>query len=75
MGEYKYFLDTNIFLRFLIQDEISKVAECQKLFEFIESGEIKAITSSLVLAELTWTGLSFYKIKKNAMVDILRACK
>ncbi|OQX00623.1 hypothetical protein BWK69_01070 [Candidatus Parcubacteria bacterium A4] len=72
MSEHKYFIDTNIFLCPIVKDDFQKVKECEDFFELINCGKIKAVTSSIVLAECIWTGMSFYKISKNEMVEVLR---
>jgi len=72
MREYKYFLDTNIFLRSIVKDDLQKTNDCEKLFDLIEQDKIKTITSSIVLAELVWTSISFYKIPKKQIIKILR---
>lgn len=65
MSEFRYFLDSNIFLRPIVKDDPEKVRDCERLFEKIERGAIKAFTSNLVLAEILWVGIGFYKIKKK----------
>ncbi len=49
-----YFIDTNIFLRFLTRDHEEKAERCKKLLERAQKGEIKIFTSELVVAELVW---------------------
>lgn len=72
MKEYSYFLDTNIFLRPIIKDDLQKTNDCRKLFDLIEQEKIKVVTSSIVLAELVWTSISFYKISKKEIIKILK---
>ena len=72
MKEYKYFLDTNIFLRAIVKDDLRAAKECENIFELLQENKFKAVTSTLVLAELVWTGLSFYKIQKEKIVDLLK---
>ncbi len=69
----KFFIDTNVFLRIIVKDDQKKVADCEKLIELIKLQKIKAFTSNLVLAEIVWTLLSFYKIQKEVVVKILSA--
>lgn len=38
----------------------------------MNKGEIKAFTSNLILAEIVWTGLRFYKIKKEELIKVLK---
>lgn len=70
--EFNYFIDSNIFLRPIIKDDPQKVKECGVIFEKIQKGEIRALTSNLVLAEIVWTGLKFYKIKKEELINALK---
>ncbi len=48
------FIDTNIFLRFLMKDDKDKAANCYKLMEQLAQGKIKAQTTTLVIAEIVW---------------------
>ena len=75
MKEYKYFLDTNIFLRAIVKDDLRAAKECENIFELLQENKFKAVTSTLVLAELVWTGLSFYKIQKEQIVDLKKSLK
>lgn len=72
MKDYKYFLDSNIFLRPIIKDDFEKAKECEELFKKIKKGTIRAFTSSLILSEIIWVGSSFCKIKKG---DLIRAVR
>ncbi|MFH1713288.1 MAG: PIN domain-containing protein [Candidatus Jacksonbacteria bacterium] len=67
-----YFLDTNIFLRFLIKENKKTFNDCERLFSLIEQGKIKAVVSSYVMAEIVWVLLSFYKFDKNKIIEALR---
>ena len=71
MRGFKYFLDTNVFLRPIVRDVPSQAADCLKLLEKISKGGLVAFTSSLVLAELNWTLLKFYDYSKSDIVEIL----
>lgn len=68
----KYFIDTNVFLRVLIKEEPLSYNSSVKLMEKIKKGNLKAVTSSLVLAEIGWTLGSYYKFNK---IDIIRSVK
>ena len=67
----KYYLDTNIFLRFLVADDERAYASCAELFRLIEERKIKGITSSLVFAEIVWVLGSFYKFPRVKISEAL----
>lgn len=56
----KVFLDTNIFLRFLVEAKGKQFRECVRLFELVESGQIKGVICSVVVLEIYFTLRSFY---------------
>ncbi len=72
MKGFKYFVDTNIFLRPIVRDVPHQAADCLKFLEKISKGELKAFTGSLVLAELTWTLLKFYDYSRSEIAEILK---
>jgi predicted nucleic acid-binding protein len=49
-----YFVDTNLFIRFLTLDDPEKAGRCKILFEKARAGDIKLYTSEMVIAELVW---------------------
>ena len=69
--EKAYFIDTNIFLRALINDDEKKYSDVIKFLEGIKNNLFKAYSSSLVLAEVVWTLSSFYKLQKSAVIKSL----
>jgi predicted nucleic-acid-binding protein len=58
------FVDTNVFLRFLTNDDPVKAKRAETLFRDALRGKIKLATSLLVIAEIVWTLESFYKLEK-----------
>lgn len=68
----RYFLDTNIFLRFLVPDDENAHAACKLLFQRINEKKIRAATSSLVYAEIVWVLQSFYKFPKQKIAEALK---
>lgn len=67
----KIFIDTNVWLRFLVADQKEKYEACRKLIELVEEGKIRTYTSTIVFLELIYTLASFYKIKQGQiMADI-----
>ena len=63
------FVDTNIFLRYLTKDSPSKYEKCKEMFKKAMKGEIAITTSGMVIAELVWTLLSYYKAPKAEVVE------
>ena len=67
-----YFLDSNIFLRFLIGDNQKMLGECLSLIEDIKGGKINAYTSNVVLSEVVWTLRSFYKFPRSRVINAIK---
>jgi len=65
----KKFIDTNIFLRYLTGDDPSKYDKCREIFKKAIEGKIALVTSGMVIAELVWTLLSYYKVAKAEVVE------
>ena len=63
-----YFIDSNIFLRVLIQENVQSFQICSNILAQIESKEIKAVTSDLVLAEIVWVLTSYYNRPRSEIV-------
>jgi predicted nucleic acid-binding protein len=63
------FVDTNVFLRYLTKDDPSKYERCRQMFKSALEGEITLSTSEMVIAELIWTLLSYYKVPKAEVVE------
>jgi len=68
-----YFIDTNIFLRILVKEDKKTFKECYHFLKSVDAKKIKAITSSLVLAEIDWVLESFYKFKKAEVIKCLKS--
>ena len=67
------FVDTNLFVRYLTDDDPEKADRVEALLNEATGGEIKLITSDLVLAELIWVLESSYDLKPAAIVPMIRA--
>jgi predicted nucleic acid-binding protein len=63
------FVDTNIFLRYLTKDSPSKYEKYKEMFKKAMKGEIAITTSGMVIAELVWTLLSYYKVPKAEVIE------
>lgn len=69
----KVFIDTNIFLRTLIEEDKESFRACFQLLQNIKTNKLKGITSSVVLSEIAWTLLSYYKFSKPEVGKALRS--
>jgi uncharacterized protein len=65
----KLFVDTNVFLRFLTNDDPIKAKRAETLFRQTTKGQVLLITSLLVIAEIVWTLESFYHLSKAAIAS------
>jgi predicted nucleic acid-binding protein len=60
-----HFVDTNVFLRFLLNDDPEKADACEMLFRRAISGEESLFTTDMVLAEIVWVLESYYELDKS----------
>lgn len=65
----KKFIDTNIFLRYLTGDDPVKYEKCREIFKRALEGKADLATSGIVIAELVWTLLSYYKVPKADVIE------
>src|SRR5579872_6773842 len=67
------FVDTNVFLRLLTNDDSDKLQRCLSLFEQAEQGEVRLVTSESVLAEIVYVLAS--RTYHTPRADIARALR
>ena len=65
----KVFVDTNIFLRYLTKDDPAKYERCREIFKKAMEGGLSLFTSEMVIAELIWTLLSYYRVAKADVIE------
>jgi len=70
-----YFIDTNVFLRTLIKEDKNTFNDCLAFFEKVKNNKCKAVTASIVIAEVVWTLLSFYKVSKSEVIMAVNSIK
>ena len=74
----KYFLDTNIFLRFLLKDHPILSPKASQYFNQLSNNKAIIISHYLVIAEVVWVLKSFYKYsyeKINKVLTLILTCK
>jgi len=65
------FVDTNVFLRFLLNDDPEKADACEMLFRRAIEGEESLFTTEMVMAEIVWVLESYYELSKSDIRDKL----
>jgi len=68
-----WFVDTNVFLRFLTLDDEGHHAKAARLLESAARGERQLVTGPPVLFELAWTLRAAYKVPRAQVLKILKA--
>lgn len=66
----KIFLDTNLWVRFFIQDIQDQYQTTKDLLRRIEEGELTAYTSTIVLLELQYVLQKLYKLSFKDMLIV-----
>ena len=66
------FVDTNYFLRFLIDDDPQQAEEAKKLFLEAARGNLELVTSTIVVFEIYWVFKSYYQKTKDEIIKILQ---
>jgi uncharacterized protein len=67
------FLDANIFIRYLTNDDPAKADRVEKLLDAAATGKERLLTTELVIAEVVWVLESFYKLGNLAIGPMIKA--
>lgn len=67
------FVDTNLFVRYLTDDDAEKSDRVEALLSKASEGKVQLVTSDLVLVELIWVLESSYKMKPGEITPMIRA--
>ena len=65
------FLDANVIIRYVTQDEPQKTARCEQLFKKVEAGTEALLIHVLIVAEVIWVLTGVYRLTKERVVDAL----
>lgn len=65
------FLDTNLFLRYLVNDIPEQADKVERLLDLAEKGEVRLVTGPPVFFEMAWTLKSFYKMGRLTIYECL----
>jgi predicted nucleic-acid-binding protein len=68
----RVFVDTNLFLRYLTNDDPSKADRVEQLLNEAAVGELKLVTAEMVLAETVWVLESSYNLSHAQVAELVR---
>ena len=66
------FVDANVFLRYLTDDDREKADRVATVLSRAAKGDVKLVTTELVLAEVVWVLESSYGLKNREIVPLIR---
>ncbi len=69
----KAFIDSNLLLRFLINDIPEQAVVLESLFQKARDKKVELVCNSMVVAEIVWTLESFYGFAKDKIQDVVSA--
>ena len=67
------FVDTNLFIRYLTNDDPDKANKVEDLLNQAAAGKIRLVTAEIVLAEVVWVLESYYSLKKDQISSMVKA--
>lgn len=67
------FLDANIFIRYLTNDDPAKADRVERLLAQAASGKRRLLTTELVIAEVVWVLESYYRLDCHAIGPMVKA--
>lgn len=68
----KLFVDTNIFLRYLLADHKTQSPAAKRLFTEAKKGKLSLVTHPLVVSEIFFMLYSYYKFTKDEIIEKLK---
>jgi len=68
----KLFVDTNVFIRFFLNDHKTQSPAAKKLFNEGKTGRLQLFTSSLIVAEIVFTLHSVYRQSKEQILEKIK---
>lgn len=64
-----YIIDTNIILRFLLQDVVSQFKQAKKIFTDAKNGKVNLIIPQIVIFEINFALKKFYNLGKEDIIE------
>lgn len=66
------FVDTNLFIRYLTNDDPAKADRVAALLQDAQAGKVRLVTVDLVIAEMVWVLESSYDLKSSEVAPLVR---
>lgn len=66
------FVDTNLFIRYLTNDDPVKADKIENLLNDAAAGKIKLVTTEMVMAEIVWVLESGYSLENTDIAPLVR---
>ena len=66
------FIDTNLFIRYLTNDDPKKADRVDRLLEQAANGKVNLMTAEMVLTEVVWVLESYYNLEKARIAEMLK---
>ncbi|KAF0221062.1 MAG: PilT domain-containing [Geobacteraceae bacterium] len=67
------FVDTNLFIRYLTNDDPAKAERVERLLREAAAGKVRLVTAEMVIAEVVWVLESSYGLKNAEVAPLARA--
>ncbi|MFZ3208639.1 MAG: type II toxin-antitoxin system VapC family toxin [Geobacteraceae bacterium] len=67
------FVDTNLFIRYLTNDDQAKAERVELLLKEAAVGKVRLVTAEMVIAEVVWVLESSYSLKSAEVAPLIRA--
>jgi uncharacterized protein len=67
------FVDTNLFIRYLTNDDPAKADRVASLLDEAKAGKVRLVTAEMVLAETVWVLESGYGLSQDRIAHLVRA--
>ena len=67
------FVDTNLFIRYLTNDDPAKAERVELLLKEAASGKVRLVTTEMVIAVVVWVLESSYGLKSSTVAPLIRA--
>jgi len=67
------FVDTNLFVRYLTNDDLEKADRVEELLGDASEGRVKLVTADIVIIELVWVLESSYDLDHTEIAPMIRS--